>query len=530
MLTLALPILLGAAHLVAAPASAPWARPAAPEALLEPLPDSEPAHVAISLKVSDPAGLTQLLAALQDPGSPSYQQWITPEQFGERFGVPLAKYERIARWLTSQGFTVARSPNRIFIEGTGTALAVRRALGVRLHRVDDRGGRAARSFAGTPTLPEDFASSVLIIDGLDTRLRFHHHLSLGGGTNAMGAGDFRALYDVTPLLGNGGGAAGATLVVVGTQVKNTPPSASDINSYFQNVSIASATYNPITLSNPNGSYDTSDANAEYELDVEMQSVGAPNAASIDVVLAPADEVFSTGYNYIVTNLATATAVSVSLGSCEANSGGLQYAQATEQLVDEGIAQGIAYFAAAGDSGADDCANTISTMQCPSSGNSAAIDFPADLPEMVAMGGTQFAASANWNLQGNLTGYQTESVWSASSVGGGGGQSSLFSKPSYQNGIGPSASDNKRDSPDLARPPPSTILAWPSTRAEAWRSRVAPASPPRWPRACSRRWPDSASCGWATSTARFTRLATPSSARPDRPCFTMSPAATTASAA
>jgi hypothetical protein len=447
MLTLVLPVLLCAS--VAAPAGAPWSKQAPAEALLEPLADQEPAHLAISLQVADRAGLSQLLADLQDPASPRYHQWITPQQFGTRFGQPVAKYERIAGWLQAQGFTVARSPNRIFIEATGTARSVRRALGVQPRWFDDRGDRRARSFSGTPSLPEDFASQVLVIDGLDTRLRYHHHLSLGGGTNALGAGDFRALYDITPLLGNGGGAAGETLVILGTQVQNTPPSVSDITSYFQNVSLATATYNPITLPNPNNSYDTADANEEYELDVQMQSVGAPYAASINLVLAPSDEVFSTGYNYVVTNLATATVVSVSLGSCEAQAG-LQYAQATEQLIDEGIAQGIAYFAAAGDSGADDCADTISTMTCPKSGNSAAIDFPADIPEVVAMGGTQFTTSANWNPQGNLTGYQEESVWNASNVGGGGGQSTLFTtKPSWQVGIGPEASDGVRDSPDLA---------------------------------------------------------------------------------
>ena len=449
MLTVALPVLLGAAHLVAAPAGAPWARPAPAEAMRASLPANEPAHVAISLRVADPAGLSQLMADIQDPTSAEYRRWLTPQQFGDRFGLSPAKYDRVASWLVAQGFTVSRSPNRIFIEGTGTVRSVRRALGIQPHWVDDCDGRVARSFAGTPTLPEDIAQSVLIIDGLDTRLHFHHHLALGGGTNALGAGDFRALYDITPLLANGGGGAGETLVVLGTQVQNTPPSASDINSYFQNVSLATATYNPITLPNPNGSYDTADANEEYELDVQMQSVGAPNAASINLVLAPSDEVFSTGYNYIVTNLATATVASVSLGSCEANSGGLQYAQATEQLVDEGIVQGIAYFAAAGDFGADDCADTISSMTCPKSGNSATIDFPADIPEVVAMGGTQFTSSANWNLQGNLTGYQSESVWNANNVGGGGGQSTLFTKPGYQNGIGPNSTDGARDSPDLA---------------------------------------------------------------------------------
>ncbi len=257
MLTLLLPVLLGAS--VAAPADAPWAQQAPAERLREPLADAEPAHLAISLRIPDRVGLSQLLQDLEDPTSPSYHHWLTPEQFGARFGQPLERYNRIASWLASQGFTVTRSPNRIFIEGTGTAKSVRRALGVQLHRVDDRGGRLAHSFAGTPTLPEDFASQVLIIDGLDTRLRFHHRLNIGSGTNVFGAGDLRDFYDITPLQGSGQGGSGLTLAVMATQVQNTPPSASDISWYFQNISLSSATYNPITLPDTND-FDTADAN------------------------------------------------------------------------------------------------------------------------------------------------------------------------------------------------------------------------------------------------------------------------------
>ena len=50
-------------------------------------------------------GLDQLLAAQRDPSSPSYHNWLTPEQYADRFGVSMADLARVAAWLRSAGFT-----------------------------------------------------------------------------------------------------------------------------------------------------------------------------------------------------------------------------------------------------------------------------------------------------------------------------------------------------------------------------------------------------------------------------------------
>ena len=45
------------------------------------------------------AALKQLLAEQQDPSSPNYHKWLTPEQFGQRFGLSSADIVKITRWL-----------------------------------------------------------------------------------------------------------------------------------------------------------------------------------------------------------------------------------------------------------------------------------------------------------------------------------------------------------------------------------------------------------------------------------------------
>ena len=58
-------------------------------------------YVTIVLKpsASQQADLTQLLAQQQDPSSPNYHDWLTPEQYADRFGVSQADIDKMVAWL-----------------------------------------------------------------------------------------------------------------------------------------------------------------------------------------------------------------------------------------------------------------------------------------------------------------------------------------------------------------------------------------------------------------------------------------------
>src|SRR5580704_9950576 len=49
-------------------------------------------------------GLDQLLTAQRDPSSPSYHNWLTPEQYADQFGLTPADLARVTAWLKSSGF------------------------------------------------------------------------------------------------------------------------------------------------------------------------------------------------------------------------------------------------------------------------------------------------------------------------------------------------------------------------------------------------------------------------------------------
>src|SRR5580658_6022181 len=81
------------------------------------------------------AAIESLLAAQHDPTSSNYQQWLTPTQFGQQFGVAQADLDAVTGWLRSQGFTVnAVAAGRRSVEFSGSASQVEQAFHTEMHR------------------------------------------------------------------------------------------------------------------------------------------------------------------------------------------------------------------------------------------------------------------------------------------------------------------------------------------------------------------------------------------------------------
>jgi subtilase family serine protease len=156
----------------------------------------------------------------------------------------------------------------------------------------------------------------------------------------------------------------------------------------------------------------------------------------------------------------APVVAMTYGDCEANftlSERNMLVAATQQA----NAQGMTIVAAAGDAGAADCDGDFPNRQFATLGLT--VDIPASLPYVTGVGGTTFydvPASKYWSSSNNATNgsalsYIPEVPWNdtlvfreTSLIGGGGGRSSIFVKPSWQQGAGVPA-DGVRDVPDVA---------------------------------------------------------------------------------
>src|SRR5438046_702534 len=84
----------------------PMARPAFARGLVAPNFRKDRMMLVLEPSEAQRRDLEQLLAAQQDPASPVYHQWLTPEDFGDRYGVSNSDYSKVEDWLRSPGFDV----------------------------------------------------------------------------------------------------------------------------------------------------------------------------------------------------------------------------------------------------------------------------------------------------------------------------------------------------------------------------------------------------------------------------------------
>src|SRR5215469_7433132 len=78
-------------------------------------------HVTMMFKPTpaQQADLNTLLEQQQDPSSPNYHQWLTPQEFADRFALSNAEFDKVTAWLQDQGLTIDdRAPSRNWIAFT----------------------------------------------------------------------------------------------------------------------------------------------------------------------------------------------------------------------------------------------------------------------------------------------------------------------------------------------------------------------------------------------------------------------------
>lgn len=410
-------------------------------------------YVSLVLKPSaaQQADLEQLAIEQQDAKAPNYHVWLTPEQYGSRFGVSQADIEKLTGWLARRHLTVksiARGRNTIVFGGNAGDLG--RAFGIEIHRYL-AGGELHYANNADPSIPAAFQDVVLAVQGLHD---FHlqpmllHPRDNFASEHVLGPDDIATIYDITPLYKAGIDGSGQNLAVVGEATVQL----SDIEQYRSHFNLPVNT--PTTLLVPNsqgpGSGQTQSELAEADLDLELSGAVARNANILYVYTANAIDAFQYAIDQ---NLAPV--ISISYGDCELQTP-FSEVQSLQTWGAQANAQGETIFASAGDSGALDCSGGDN----PATDNSLSVDLPAALPNVTGVGGTEFSegsgsywsASNTANFASALS-YIPETTWNDGACGkslcaGGGGASVYFTKPSWQTGAGV-PSDGFRDVPDVA---------------------------------------------------------------------------------
>lgn len=385
--------------------------------------------------------LATFLAAQVDPTSPSYHKWLTPDQFGARFGAADEDIAQIISWLGSQGFQVTgASHGRGIIEFSGNAGQVQSAFRTAIHSYNVN-GRQYWANSSDPQIPQALAPAVT---GFVSLHNFPKHMathSLGpvrrnmanakatglspsftfnGGCDqhncfALGPQDFATIYNLTPLYNAGIDGTGEVIAVVADSNINPTDVAQ-----FRSVFGLPAKAPNIIVNGVDPGQNTDEV--EAVLDTEWSGAVAKNA-TIDLVVSETTNASFGGdlsAELIIDNN-LAPVMSESFGECELFLGTANNAF-YNSLYQQANAEGITVSISTGDSGSVACLPDINNPFVPNS-LGLGVSGVASTPFDTAVGGTDFDqvnnAQAFWNTtntsgtQGSAKGYIPETSWNDS---------------------------------------------------------------------------------------------------------------------
>jgi kumamolisin len=366
--------------------------------------------------VADLSETVQQLAA----GAPGVRH-LRRDEFAARHGAEPADLAAVENFAAAHGLVVVqKDAARRTLVLAGTVAQCNAAFGIDLQRFEHHGG-SYRGRTGPIHLPEELQGIVEAVLGLDDRPqampRFRARNPLANarwhaaGETSYTPTDVATLYGFPPGAGSGECIA---LIELGGGFRRI-----DLDAYFAKLGLAAPAVKAISVdhgrNHPTG--DPNGPDGEVMLDIEVAGAIAPDAR-IAVYFAPnTDAGFLDAVTTAVHDAANKPSViSISWGGPE-SSWTRQAMTAFDAAFQAAAAMGITVCVASGDGGASDGV---------ASGNH--VDFPASSPHCLGCGGTRLVASG-----GTI---DSETVWDDGTSGGatGGGISTAFALPAWQNGL------------------------------------------------------------------------------------------------
>jgi subtilase family serine protease len=182
-------------------------------------------HMILSLKPDEAQqqALDELVYAQHNPESPLYHLWLTPETYGQMFGVSDNDLAQVTNWLQQHGLAIDEvTPGRRAIIFSGTAAQVSSAFNtqIRNYRVDKENHHAN---ASDPEIPEALAD---VVGGVVSLHDFHSrplHRPLNrpepaftsGSGHYLAPSDFATIYNLAPLYQQSINGNGQSIAIAG---------------------------------------------------------------------------------------------------------------------------------------------------------------------------------------------------------------------------------------------------------------------------------------------------------------------------
>ena len=479
----------------AAPSTIDWGKltPGPGDTLMGPAPADTPMQVTLGL-ARDDAGLASFAADVSQPTSPRYRQYRDVATLAARYGIDEAAWSTIEADLTARGLQVDLDVTRSFAIANITVAEATALFGVSFELWNEAapppppppGGPTpppsppALYPAAVPSLPASMVGAVESVRGLsqwgslsgttwqaraaapgatapDAAVDYPFHPGGGGDPVRTGTPEgcqaakditfigepaglapnqLRTAYGADPLTAQGFGGAGARAAIV----LDGPALASDLlaaNACF------AAPASPFFQHNPAG-VGGADQNDEGALDVQMIAAMAPDLDRLDLVVPPTtidprDDlsfyawIFAGPLDPAATGGQLPDVISSSMGVCE-QAWQQPESQALVPLVEfilaMGVGAGTNWFGAAGDLGPSNC-RVVPYLDYPATPSAV---YPSSSPWVTSVGGTNLALNADNSIA-------SSGAWNDLAMGspygnaGGGGTSTLFTRPAWQAGPG-----------------------------------------------------------------------------------------------
>jgi subtilase family serine protease len=416
------------------------------------LPATQTLRFDVVLPLRDRAGLQAFVREVNDPASPTYHHFLTPQEFAARFGPSQDDWDALVAFAKASGFEIINGTREERdLRLTGTVANIEKAfhVSIGLYR-DPTEDRTFFAVDREPTV--DLPFQLWHITGLDNNSKPHpmyvkksdyakahgideskvvSHATTGSGPSASFLGsDMRAAYyQGTALTGTGQNIA--LFEFAGTDL-------SDLTTYYKNAG-QTEPYTPTLIST--GGYGTSCVDSgssacddtEQTLDMTQAMGMAPGSTMLymyvcgDVLASGSGNISDTACISAMVSTASAPLskqISCSWGWTPADPSTL------DPYFEQMASQGQNFFAASGDSSAWSASNEA---------------WPADDANIVSVGGTDLTTSSAAGP------WKSETAWADS---GGGISPDSIPIPSWQQLSGVITSSNKgsttlRNGPDVA---------------------------------------------------------------------------------
>ena len=396
----------------------------------------------IVLPLRDRTGLQNFLQEVQDPTSPSYHQFLTPQEFTARFGPTQENWDALVAFAKASGFEIINGTlEERDLRLSGTVANIEKAFHVTIGTYKDL--TEDRTFFAVDREPTvDLPFQLWHITGLDNDSRPHplyvkksdyakahgidpekvvSNATTGSGPSASFLGsDMRAAYyEGTALTGSGQNLA--LFEFLGTDL-------ADLNTYYSNVG-QTKPYTPTLIST--GGYSTSCTESsgcddtEQTLDMTQAMGMAPGSTMLYMyVCGNASTISDTACISAMVSTASAPLskqISCSWGWTPADPSTL------DPYFEQMASQGQNFFAASGDSSAWSASNEA---------------WPADDANIVSVGGTDLTTSSAAGP------WASETAWADS---GGGVSPDSIAIPTWQTPVDGCSGCSKtlRNGPDVS---------------------------------------------------------------------------------